>query len=455
MRLLITGGRVIDPASGVDGILDILVEDGQILQVGQGVQGSEASASSAEPSRDQGKKSKRLGDQEASTTNVDRVIDASGKIVVPGLIDMHVHLREPGREDEETIASGTAAAARGGFTSICCMPNTEPVNDTASVTEYILEQTQKVGRVHVFPIGCISRGQQGKELAEIGELVAAGCVGLSDDGKPVMDAELMRRAMEYATMFDVPLVPHCEDLSLAAGGVMHEGRVSTELGFKGIPSASEAVMVGRDILLSEYTGAPLHICHVSTAESIRLIREARRRGVRVSGEATPHHLILTDEAVRDFNTNAKMNPPLRSAEDVAALREAVIDGTIEVIATDHAPHARAEKEMEFDYAPFGIIGLETALSLILTEFYHSRLLTLPMIVERMALSPARILKLKHKGTLAAGADADVTIIDPDREWIVEEQELTSKSKNSPFIGWKLKGKVVMTIVAGQLVWETT
>lgn len=450
MRLLITGGRVIDPASGVDDTLDVLVENGQIVRV----QGSEAPASSAEPLRDEGRKNKKPANQDASPTNVDRVIDATGRIVVPGFIDMHVHLREPGREDEETIATGTAAAARGGFTSICCMPNTDPVNDNASVTEYILEEAKKVGRVNVFPVGCISREQRGEDLAEIGELVSAGCVGLSDDGMAVMNAELMRRAMEYATMFDVPLLPHCEDRLLSAGGVMHEGRVSTELGLKGIPSVAESVMVGRDILLSEYTGARLHICHVSTHESARLIREAKARGVQVSGEATPHHLILTDKAVRDFSTNAKMNPPLRSAGDVAALREALIDGTIEVIATDHAPHASAEKEMEFDYAPFGIIGLETAAGLILTEFYHTRLLTLSTIVERMAVRPARILKLKHKGTLAPGADADITILDPDQEWTVENT-WQSKSKNSPFIGWKLKGKVVMTIVAGQVVWETS
>ncbi|MFQ5658125.1 MAG: dihydroorotase [Candidatus Methylomirabilales bacterium] len=445
MRLVITGGRVIDPAVGLDDTLDVVIENGQILQVGKQVQGSET--------RVQGKKNKKSVDDEPLTTNQDRVIDAAGKIVVPGLVDMHVHLREPGREDEETIATGTEAAARGGFTSICCMPNTEPVNDSASVTEYILEQAQKVGRVNVFPIGCITQGQRGQELAEIGDLVTAGCVGLSDDGKPVVNAELMRRAMEYATMFDVPLLPHCEDLSLSAGGVMHEGRVSTELGLRGIPSTSEGVMVGRDILLSEYTGARLHICHVSTQDSVRLIREARARGVRVSGEVTPHHLILTDEAVRGFNTNTKMNPPLRSSEDVTALRESLADGTVEVIATDHAPHARSEKEMEYDHAPFGIIGLETALGLILTEFYHSRLLTLPMIVERMATNPARIFKLKHKGTLTPGSDADITIIDPDREWIVEEEGLKSKSKNSPFIGWKLKGRAIMTIADGQVVWE--
>ncbi len=443
MQLLITGGRVIDPASGVDDTLDVHVENGQILQVDRRIQASGG--------RGPGKNRKPASRDPYSDP---RVIDATGKIVVPGLIDMHVHLREPGREDEETIASGTTAAARGGFTSICCMANTEPVNDTASVTEYIVEQAKKAGRVNVFPIGCISKGQHGQELADIGDLVTAGCVGLSDDGKPVMNAELMRRAMEYATMFDVPLLPHCEDFSLSAGGVMHEGRVSTELGLKGISSAAEAVMVGRDILLVEYTGARLHICHVSTTESVRLLREAKARGVRVSGEATPHHLILTDEAVRGFNTNTKMNPPLRSTEDVAVLREALTDGTIEVIATDHAPHAISEKEMEYDYAPFGIIGLETALGLILTEFYHTRLLSLPMIVERMATNPARILKLKHKGTLTPGADADITIIDPDREWIVEEEELESKSNNSPFIGWKLKGRAMMTIVAGQVVWET-
>lgn len=445
MRLLITGGRVIDPASGVDDTLDILVENGQVLQVGKDVQGPGFKV--------QGKKNQKPEGQEPSKMNADRVIDATGKIVVPGLIDMHVHLREPGREDEETIATGTAAAARGGFTSICCMPNTEPVNDNASVTEYILEEAKKVGRVSVFPIGCISREQRGEELAEIGELVSAGCVGLSDDGKPVMNTELMRRAMEYATMFDIPLLPHCEDLTLSTGGVMHEGRVSTELGLKGIPSAAEAVMVGRDILLSEYTGARLHICHVSTAESVRLIREAKARGVQVSGEATPHHLILTDKVVRNFDTNTKMNPPLRSPEDVAALREALVDGIIEVIATDHAPHASAEKEMEYDYAPFGIIGLETVLGLILTEFYHTRLLTLSTIVERMAVSPARILKLKHKGTLAPGADADITVLDPDQEWIVEDK-WQSRSKNSPFVGWKLKGRAAMTIVAGQVVWES-
>jgi len=445
MRMVITGGRVIDPASGIDDTLDILVEDGQILRVDKTVQGS--------PFNVQGRKNRKDGSDEAPLPRVDRVIDATGKVVVPGLIDMHVHLREPGREDEETIASGTAAAARGGFTAVCCMPNTEPVNDTASVTEHILEQAQKAGHVHVFPIGCISRGQLGQELAEIGELVAAGCVGLSDDGKPVMSAELMRRAMEYATMFDVPLFPHCEDLALSGGGVMHEGRVSTALGLKGIPSIAEAAMVARDILLSEYTGARVHICHVSTAESVRLIREAKARGARVSGEATPHHLILTDEAVRGFSTHAKMNPPLRSAEDVSALRDALIDGTIEVIATDHAPHARAEKETEFDFAPFGIIGLETALGLILTELYHTGLLTLPQIVERMAAHPARILKLKQKGTLAPGADADITLIDPDQEWTVEEPALVSKSKNTPFIGWKLRGRAVMTIVAGQVAWE--
>ncbi len=444
MRLLITGGRVIDPASGVDATLDILVEDGQILQVDRRVHGS----GSGGPG-----KNKKPAGQDGQTET--RVIEATGKIVVPGLIDMHVHLREPGREDEETIASGTAAAARGGFTSICCMPNTDPVNDTASVTEYILEQAKKVGRVNVFPIGCISRGHHGEQLADIGDLAAAGCVGLSDDGKPVTNAELMRRAMEYATMFDITVIPHCEDLTLSEGGVMHEGRVSTKLGLKGIPSAAEAVMVGRDILLSEYTGARLHVCHVSTTESIRLIREARARGVQVSGEATPHHLILTDEAVQGFSTNTKMNPPLRSAEDVTALREALIDGTIEIIATDHAPHASFEKEMEYDYAPFGIIGLETALGLILTEFYHTRLLTLPMIIERLTTNPARILKLKHKGTLVPGADADITILDPDQEWIVEENDWQSKSKNSPFIGWKLKGRAVMTIVAGQVVWETS
>jgi dihydroorotase len=438
MRMLIRGARVIDPVNGLDGVMDVLIEEGVIRRVG--------------PPADAGKT--RGGNPGGKAPEgADRVVEAKGLVVCPGLIDMHVHLREPGREDEETIASGTAAAARGGFTGIACMPNTEPPNDSASVTEFILEQAAKHGLVRVHPIGAISKGRKGEELAEIGELVAAGCAGISDDGSPVASAGLMRRAMEYATMFDIPVIPHCEELTLSQGGVMHEGVVSTQLGLKGIPGVAEAVEVARDILLAEFTGARLHLCHVSAAESVRALRGAKARGLKVTAEVTPHHLALTDQAVWGFSTNTKMNPPLRGAEDQAALREAVADGTIDCIATDHAPHALAEKEQEFDAAPFGVTGLETALGVLLTELYHGKVLTLPQIVERMSVAPARILGLKGKGSLAPGSEADVTLFDPEREWVVEAKQMTSKSKNSAFLGWKLKGAPVMTIVGGKVVWE--
>lgn len=438
MRVLIRGGRVIDPASGLDGVMDLLIEEGVIRRLA--------------PPADAGKP-RRSAPGGKGAEDADRVIEAQGLIVCPGLIDLHVHLREPGREDEETIASGTAAAARGGFTALACMPNTDPPNDSASVTEFILEQAARHGAVRVYPIGAISKGRKGEELAEIGELVAAGCVGISDDGSPVASAGLMRRAMEYATMFDIPVIPHCEELTLSQGGVMHEGLVSTQLGLKGIPGVAEAVEVARDLLLAEFTGARLHLCHLSAAESVRALREAKARGVKVTAEVTPHHLALTDEAVWGFSTNTKMNPPLRSAEDQAALREALADGTIDAIATDHAPHALAEKEQEFDYAPFGVTGLETCLGVVLTELYHGKVLTLAQIVERMSVAPARILGLKGRGSLAPGAEADVTLFDPEREWVVELKGMVSKSKNSPFLGWKLKGAPVMTIVGGKVVWE--
>ena len=438
MRFLIRGGRVIDPASGVDGVMDLLVEEGVIRRVG-------APGNAGKP--------RRAAPGGTAPEQADRVIEAKGLVVCPGLIDMHVHLREPGREDEETIASGATAAARGGFTGIACMPNTEPPNDSASVTEFILEQAAKHGGVRVYPIGAISKGRKGEELAEIGELVAAGCVGISDDGSPVASAGLMRRAMEYATMFDIPVIPHCEELTLSQGGVMHEGVVSTQLGLKGIPGVAEAVEVARDLLLAEFTGVRLHLCHLSAAESVRAIREAKARGVKVTVEVTPHHLALTDDAVRGFSTNTKMNPPLRSAEDQAALREALADGTIDAIATDHAPHALAEKEQEYDAAPFGVTGLETCLGVVLTELYHGKVLSLPQIVERMSVAPARILGLKGRGSLAPGTEADVTLFDPEREWVVEAKGMASKSKNSPFLGWKLKGAPVMTIVGGKVVWE--
>jgi dihydroorotase len=368
------------------------------------------------------------------------------------LIDMHVHLRQPGREDKETIASGTMAAARGGFTAVCCMPNTDPVNDTRSVTEFILDTAKREGAVQVYPVGAITKGLKGEELAEIGELSEAGCVAISDDGRPVMNAELMRRAMEYATMFDLPVIQHSEDLHLSGRGVVHEGFVSTELGLRGIPSASEAAMVARDLLLAELTGARLHIAHVSAAESVRLIREAKTRGVQVSCETTPHHITLTEEAVRGFNTNAKMNPPLRSEADRQALLDGLRDGTIDVIATDHAPHTVQEKEQEFDPAPCGVIGLETALAVTLTTLVASGVLSLSGAIAKLSSEPARILKLP-KGQIAEGADADLTIIDPTREWEVDAGAFASKSRNTPFHGWRLKGQTVATFVAGKIVWE--
>lgn len=445
MRILIAGGRVIDPASGVDEVVDLLIEDGRIIRIQKNGPGSGFQV----PNKGKGEREKRRAEP---GLQVDRVMDAAGLVVCPGLIDMHVHLRQPGREDKETIATGTLAAARGGFTAVCCMPNTDPVNDTRSVTEFILDTAKREGAVHVYPVGAISKGVRGEELAEIGELFESGCVAVSDDGRPVMNAELMRRAMEYAGMFDLPVISHCEDLHLSSKGVVHEGIVSTELGLHGVPSASEAAMVARDILLAELTGARLHIAHVSAAESVRLIREAKARGVPVSCEATPHHFALTEEAVRGFNTNAKMNPPLRSESDRQAILAGLRDGTIDVIATDHAPHTAQEKEQEFDVAPFGVIGSETALALTLTTLVASGTLSLNQAIAKLTSEPARILKLP-KGRIAEGADADLTIFDPDREWTVDTSGFASKSRNTPFHGWRLKGGTVATIVAGKVVWE--
>jgi len=445
MRILIAGGRVIDPASGVDEVVDLLIEDGRIIRIQKNGPGSGFQV----PSKGKAERGKRRAEP---GLQVDRMMDAAGLVVCPGLIDMHVHLRQPGREDKETIASGTLAAARGGFTAVCCMPNTDPVNDTRSVTEFILDTAKREGAVHVYPVGAISKGLRGEELAEIGELFESGCVAVSDDGRPVMNAELMRRAMEYAGMFDLPVISHCEDLHLSGKGVVHEGIVSTELGLCGIPSTSEAAMVARDILLAELTGGRLHVAHVSAAESVRLIREAKARGVRVSCEATPHHFALTEEAVRGFDTNAKMNPPLRSESDRQAILAGLRDGTIDVIATDHAPHTAQEKEQEFDVAPFGVIGSETALALTLSTLVASGTLSLNQAIAKLTSEPARILKLP-KGRIAEGADADLTIFDPDREWTVDTSGFASKSRNTPFHGWRLKGGTVATIVAGKVVWE--
>jgi dihydroorotase len=445
MRILIAGGRVIDPAAGLDEVLDLLLEDGRIVRIGRGLAAAKVQA----PKRGRSEKGTKGG---SSDVAVDRVMDATGLVVCPGLIDMHVHLRQPGREDKETIATGTLAAARGGFTAVCCMPNTDPVNDTRSVTDFIRDTAKREGVVQVYPVGAITKGLKGEELAEIGELFEAGCVAISDDGRPVMDAGLMRRAMEYAAMFDLTVIAHCEELRLSGGGVVHEGVVATELGLRGIPSASEAVMVARDLLLAELTGARLHIAHVSAAESVRLIREAKSRGVRVSCEASPHHFTLTEEAARGFNTCAKMNPPLRAESDRQALIEGLRDGTIDVIATDHAPHSVQEKEQEFDLAPFGVVGLETALALTLTTLVAPGSLSLNQAIARLTTEPARVLKLP-KGRIVEGGDADLTIFDPNREWTVSASEFASKSRNTPFDGWQLKGQAVATVVGGKVVWE--
>jgi dihydroorotase len=419
MDILIKNGRVIDPANGVDEKLDILVSEGRIA---------------------------KLGKPGSITANGAGVVDAARRLVVPGLIDMHVHLREPGFEYKETIASGAASAAAGGFTSVCCMPNTNPVNDNRSVTEFILSQARQA-QARVYPIGAITKGSKGEELTEMGELFSAGCVAVSDDGKPVMNAAVMRRALEYSKIFDMLIISHCEDSALAAKGVMNEGIVSTELGLRGIPSAAEDVMTARDISLAELTGGRLHIAHVSTAGSVQMIRDAKARGVKVTAETCPHYFSLTDEAVRGYNTMAKMNPPLRTAADVEAIKQGLRDGTIDVIATDHAPHAADEKAGEFDYAPFGVVGLETALGLAL-KLVEEGVLPLVELLAKMSARPAAILKL-DKGSLSPGFDADITIIDPVVEWMVKSSEFKSKSRNTPFEGWKLKGRAVQTMVAGR------
>ena len=420
MNILIKNGHIIDPANKIDEKLDLLITDGKIAKIGKS--GSIA-ANGAE------------------------ILDAARKMVVPGLIDMHVHLREPGFEYKETIETGAAAAKAGGFTAVCCMPNTSPMNDSASVTEFILSRARRAA-ARVFPIGAITKGSKGEELSEMAELRDAGCPAISDDGKPVMDSAIMRRALEYSKIFDLLVIAHCEDTALAAKGVMHEGIVSTELGLRGIPRAAEDVMTGRDLALAELTGARLHIAHVSTAGSVELVRAAKKRGAQVTAETCPHYFSLTHEAVRGYNTDAKMNPPLRTAEDLAAIKLGLKDGTIDVIATDHAPHGADEKSGEFDFAPFGIVGLETALGLSL-RLVQENVLTMADLIRKMSLNPAQTLRLPN-GTLSNGADADITIIDPDIEWTVDANRFKSKSRNTPFNGWKLKGRAVQTIVGGRI-----
>lgn len=426
MGLLIRGGTVIDPGQ-INGPADVLIENGTISAVGQKVRVAKA-------------------DSDSLTT-----LDAKGLLVLPGFVDLHVHFREPGFEYKETIASGTAAAVAGGFTSVCCMPNTHPVNDNQSVTEFILSQAKAANKAHVFPVGAITKGSEGKELAEIGDLFRSGCVAISDDGRPVMDSLIMRRAMEYAQAFNLPVVDHCEDLHLSDRGCMNEGVVSTELGIPGIPNAAEEVMVARNVALAELTGARLHLAHVSTVGSVRLIREAKARGLDVTAEVCPHHFALTEDAVRSFSTDAKMNPPLRTVQDSQALKEALSDGTIDAIATDHAPHAIQDKQLEFDAAPFGIVGLETALPLTLT-LVEEGVLSLESAVARLTVGPARTFNLP-KGTLQPGADADVVLVDPKHCWVVDPSRFHSKSRNTPFAGWDMKGRVITTIVNGTIVYQ--
>lgn len=422
MPILIKGGDVIDPGRFV-GVGDVLIDDGKIAAVGPNLQ------------------------MPAGST----MIDAKGRLVLPGFVDLHVHFREPGFEYKETIQSGSAAAVAGGFTTVCCMPNTNPVNDNQAVTEFILERSRLAGLANVWPVGAITKGSEGKELAEIGDLRRSGCVAISDDGRPVMNSLVMRRAMEYALAFDLTVVDHCEDLHLAEGGCMNEGLVSTELGLPGIPSAAEDVMVARNLSLSELTGARLHLAHISTAGSVRMVREAKARGIKVTAEVCPHHFTLTEDVVRGYNTHAKMNPPLRTRDDVRAIKEGLRDGTIDAIATDHAPHATQEKQQDFTEAPFGIVGLETALSLTL-GLVEEGVLSLEQAVEKLTSAPAAVFGLK-KGTLAVGADADVAIVDQQAEWEVDPGKFRSKSRNTPFVGWKVKGRVMTTIVGGRVVFE--
>jgi dihydroorotase len=450
--LLLTGGRVIDPANHLDAPADLLIIDGKISAVGK--------------------------DAAAKLPAGAERVDVKGLVVCPGLIDLHVHLREPGQTAKENIATGTAAAARGGFTSLVCMPNTSPAIDSAGTVALIRDRAEQSGVVNVFVSGAITKNIAGEELAPIGSLKRAGVVAITDDGHCVQNNDLMRRACEYAKMFDLTVMDHCQDYSLVTDGVMHEGYWNTALGLRGWPSAGEEMIVARNILLAELTGARVHCQHLSAAGSVALIREAKKRGVPISGEACPHHFVLTDAAVAgsekfwaadgkslstinsqlstvgwpNYDTNFKMNPPLRSAKDREAILEGLADGTIEILCSDHAPHCDYEKEVEFDYAPFGITGLETELALSLMQLYHTKRISLPDVIAKYTIAPARLLNLK-KGTLSIGADADVTIINPDREWTFEAASSASKSKNSPFFGWTLKGRATATIVAGKIVWS--
>jgi dihydroorotase len=420
--LLIQNGRIIDPSQQMDRVTNLLVENG------------------------------RISGYDIAPGRQDRILDAAGKIAAPGLIDMHVHLREPGREEDETIETGTASALAGGFTSIACMPNTDPPVDSQGTVEFIRHQASQAGNCNVFVVGCVSKNREGKELAEIGQLVVAGAVAFTDDGNPVYDPELMRRAFEYCLMFDKPVLNHAEIRELTQHGVMHEGLVSLVLGLSGMPASAEDVMTSRDIALAEATGGRLHMMHVSTSGALEIIRRAKRRNVRVTAEVTPHHFTLTDECLRSFDSNYKMNPPLRSRDHVDACIAGLADGTLDVIASDHAPHAKEKKMQELDQAPFGIVGLETTLGLVITKLIEPGHLDWMTALAKMTINPARILGIP-KGTLAVGADADVTIIDPEVRWKVDPGQFRSKSSNTPYAGWELKGRAAAVILGGDVRFE--
>ncbi len=441
MRILIKNGYIIDPSQGIDGVGDVLIEDEKISEVR-----SQKSEVRSQKENKLKTPNSRLGESPKETEL--RTIEAKSMYVFPGLIDMHTHLREPGFEYKETIKTGTMAAVRGGFTTVCAMPNTNPVNDNSSVTDLIIRKAIQEGACTVYPIGAITKGQKGEELAEMGIMHAEGCVAFSDDGSPVMNSLVMRRALEYSRTFNVPIISHCEDMHLSEGGVMNEGLLSLTLGLRGIPSEAEEVMVARDIALARLTNGRLHIAHVSTEGSVRLVRQAKEMGINVTAETCPHYFSITEDAVKGYNTNAKVNPPLRTQKDIDAIKQGLKDGTIDVIATDHAPHHRDEKLREFDQAPSGISGLETALSLSLRLVYEG-VLTMAQFVEKMTANPARILRL-DKGTLKVGSDADVVIIDINKEFKVETEKFSSKGKNTPFDGWNLKGMAVMTICKGKI-----
>ncbi len=422
MKILLKGGRIIDPSQGLDQVLDLLIEGGQVKALDKSLSAPGA-----------------------------KLIDCDGLLITPGLIDMHVHLREPGEEWKETIATGTLAAAAGGFTAVACMPNTNPPNDNAEVTRFILDKAAKEAFTRVYPIACITKGQRGEELTEFGELKASGAVAISDDGRPVPEALVMRLALEYAKSFDLLVISHAEELSLTTGGQVNEGLASACLGMRGIPAQAEAIAIFREVMLAELTNIPIHIAHVSTKLGVEIIREAKRRGIPVSAETAPHYFTLTEEATLDYNTYAKVNPPLRTAEDQSAIIEALKDGTLDVIATDHAPHSDLEKEVEFEAASFGLIGLETALPLTLRLVFEGSI-SLLQAVELLSTNPARILRVPG-GNLKEGSPADVTVIDPNHTWVVTEDVLHSKSKNSPYLGWQMQGQAVLTIVGGEIVFS--